>query len=38
MVAGTAFGPAVTPENKLAHVILAGDTIVRLFSAAYGWV
>jgi MFS family permease len=37
-LSGTTFGPAVTPENKLAHVILAGDTIVRLFSAVYGLV
>ena len=33
---GTTFGPAVTPSSQLAHVILAGDTVVRLFSAIYG--
>ena|GEM_PF-4500548 len=35
-LSGTTFGPAVTPPHQLAHVILAGDTIVRFFSAAYG--
>ncbi|MGN2254286.1 MFS transporter [Frateuria sp. GZRe12] len=33
---GMVLGPAVTPPNRLAEVILAGDTIVRLVSAAYG--
>ena len=35
-LSGTTFGPAVTPTSDLAHVILAGDTLVRLFSAVYG--
>lgn len=35
-LSGTTFGPAVTPMNELAHTILAGDTIVRFFSSAYG--
>lgn len=35
---GMVLGPAVTARNRLAEVILAGNTLVRLASAAYGAV
>lgn len=35
---GLVLGPSVTPVNRLAEVVLASDTVVRLGSALYGGV
>ncbi|MDR6935331.1 MFS transporter [Luteibacter sp. 3190] len=32
---GMVLGPSVTPNHRLAEVILASDTIIRLFAACY---
>ncbi len=36
-VSGMILGPSVTSGDRLAEVILAGDTVVRLYAATYGY-